>query len=79
MRIECKYVKIEFDDKPPVYGIITKLIHPQGPAWPELYEVNVGTEQNPKFEDHYEYGNGYEMLPMTKEDWMQQKNHARQD
>ena len=66
-----RYVRIEIDDKPPVYGVVTKLIHAEGPAWPALYEINVGTEQSPKLEYHYEYGNGYELFPITKEDWIE--------
>ncbi len=54
-------VKIVEDDKPPVPGKITKIIHESGPAWPAFYEVNVGTDEQPDLKCYYEYGNGYEL------------------
>jgi len=54
-------VKIVEDDKPPVPGKVSKIIHDEGPAWPAFYEINVGTDEKPELKYFYEYGNGYEL------------------
>jgi len=63
------YVKIVLDEGKPLYGTVTDLIHEQGPAWPALYEVNLGTEEKPELKLYYEYGMGYELFFIPKEDY----------
>lgn len=50
-------VKIEFSgNTPTVHGKIHKVIHPEGPAWPAFFQINVGTDEEPKLLFYYEYG-----------------------
>ncbi len=58
MNVKDRKVKIVVDGQPPLYGIINKVIHPVGPAWPALFEINLGTE----LKLYYEYGEGYELF-----------------